>query len=238
MTKEAKNQGTVLIIDDNQSLLRLVEMTLTAQGFEVLTAADGESGLELFQTTLTPPDIVILDVMMPGMDGLEVCQRIRERSNVPLLFLTARGHAQSRAEGLMLGADDYMSKPYDVRELLARIEALLRRARMAYESPPKIWRFGKGALVINPGTHQVFVNRKLVHLTPTEYNLLHFLAKNGGRPLTINAIYNAVWSYESDADPKTVRWYIWRLRQKIEEDPDDPQFIHTEPGVGYRFSPI
>ncbi len=236
MKKEAQNQGTVLIIDDDQSLLRLVEMTLTARGFGVLTASDGESGLELFQTT--PPDIVILDVMMPGMDGLEVCQKIRECSNVPLLFLTARGHAQARVEGLMLGADDYMSKPYDVHELLARIEALLRRARLAYESPAKVWRFGEGALVINPGTHQVFVNRKLVHLTPTEYNLLHFLAKNGGRALTINAIYNAVWSYESDADPKTVRWYIWRLRQKVEEDPDNPQFILTEPGVGYRFSPI
>lgn len=238
MKKETKNQGTVLIIDDNQETLRLVEIALNARGFEVLTATDGESGLELFQTTLTPPDIVILDVMMPGMDGIQVCQRIRERSNVPLLFLTAVGHLQARVQGLMIGADDYMCKPYEVQELGARIDALLRRARLPYESPPKVWRFGEGKLVINSEAHQVFVNGKLVHMTPTEYDLLHFLAKNSGRALTINAIYNAVWSYESDADPKTVRWYIWRLRQKVEADPDTPQFILTEPGVGYRFSPI
>ncbi|MBN2003376.1 MAG: response regulator transcription factor [Anaerolineae bacterium] len=236
MKKEAENQGRVLIIDDDQNIVHLIKIALMARGFEVLTASDGESGLEIFQTT--PPDIVILDVMMPGMDGRQVCQRIRERSNVPLLFLTALGNVPARVQGLAIGADDYMSKPYEVQELIARVEALLRRARLPYESPPKALRFGEGALVINSETHQVFVNSKLVHLTPTEYDLLYFMAKNSGRPLTITAIYNAVWSYESDADPKTVRWYIWRLRQKVEADPDNPQFILTEPGMGYRFSAI
>jgi len=234
--EQCKGQGTILAIDDDKGLLRLVEMALKAHGFEVVTATDGEAGLENFQ--LNPPDLVVLDVMMPGMDGRMVCKRIRERSNVPILFLTARGQVQARVEGLMIGADDYLIKPFNVQELLARIDALLRRTRLPVESPPQILRFGGGSLVINHQTRQVFVNGKATHLTPTEYDLLLFLTRRAGRILSVDTIYNGVWSYESDADPKTVRWYIWRLRQKVEPDPNDPQFIITEPGIGYKFSSI
>jgi two-component system KDP operon response regulator KdpE len=233
---ENKGQGTILVIDDDKGLLRLVEMALNSRGFNVRTANGGEPGLESFQTD--PPDLVVLDVMMPGMDGRTVCKQIRKQSNVPILFLTARGQIQARIEGLMIGADDYLIKPFDVKELIARIEALLRRTRLPVDEPPQIMRFGSGSLVINHQTRQVFVNSNTIHLTPTEYELLRFLTQRAGHILSVNAIYNAVWSYESDADPKTVRWYIWRLRQKVEPDPNNPQFILTEPGIGYRFSSI
>ena len=229
-------QGTILIIDDDKGLLRLVEMALEAHGFEVKTALNGETGLELFQTD--PPDLVVLDVMMPGMDGRMVCKRLRERSTIPILFLTARDQVQARVEGLTLGADDYLIKPFNVQELVARIEALLRRTRLPAKTPPQILRFGGGALVINHDSRQVFVDGEQIHLTPTEYDLLHFLAERAGRVLSVDMIYNNVWSYESDADPKTVRWYIWRLRQKIEPDPNNPRFIITEPSLGYRFSTV
>lgn len=238
MTTDQKqnNQGKVLIIDDDQGLLRLVQMTLKAHSFEVLTATRGDQGLESFR--IHQPDIVVLDVMMPGMDGMTVCKKLREHSQVPILFLTAQKEVESRIEGLMLGADDYLVKPFHIQELVARIEALLRRTRLTSKPNPQILRFGGGALVINQDSRQVYVNGASVHLSPTEYNLLLFIAQRAGKPLSITTLYNAVWSYESDADPKTVRWYIWRLRQKIEPDPNSPQYIITESGSGYRFSTI
>ncbi len=174
---------------------------------------------------------------MPGMSGIEVCQEIREQSTVPILFLTARGHVQDLVEGLNAGADDYLVKPFNVQELQARIEALLRRARMPHDPQEvRVLRFGNGELVINRDAHQVFVRGRPVHLTPTEYRLLLYMAERAGRILSVDTLYNAVWSYESDADPKIVRWYIWRLRQKVEPNPDEPRYITTEPGIGYRFS--
>lgn len=232
--QEKSGQGKILVIDDDRGLVRLVQMALQARGFEVVTATSGLDGLERFRTEL--PDLVILDVMMPEMDGRAVCQSLREHSRVPILFLTAQGQIEARIEGLALGADDYMLKPFHVQELLARVEALLRRARMPAEARPQVLRFNGGALVINQETHQVYVNGESLHLSPTEYDLLLFLAQRAGKNLSVETLYNAVWSYESDADPKTVRWYIWRLRQKIEPDPNTPQFLITEPGIGYRFS--
>ncbi|MBN1486127.1 MAG: response regulator transcription factor [Anaerolineae bacterium] len=231
-----ENKGKILVIDDDKGLLRLVGMTLKAHGFQVQTADSGQKGLELFQQE--PVDLVILDVMMPGLDGRTVCQRIRERSTIPILFLTARGQVQDRVEGLMMGADDYVVKPFNIQELMARIESLLRRTRMITKEPPKVLRFGGGKLVINRETFQVFANGEEVHLTPTEYQLLLYLAERAGRVYSVKAIYNAVWSYDSEADPKTVRWYIWRLRQKVEADASNPAFILTEPGVGYRFTTL
>jgi DNA-binding response OmpR family regulator len=236
MNEDPKGQGTLLMIDDDTELLRLVKLAMESHGFEIKTAASGRAGLEIFQSD--PADLVILDIMMPGMDGHAVCKKLRERSNVPILFLTARGHVQARVEGLMLGADDYLVKPFDMKELAARIEALLRRTRLQVKTEPQIMRFEGGKLVINQDTRQVFVQGQSVHLTPTEYDLLRFMAERAGRVLSLTTIYNAVWSYDSDANPKTVRWYIWRLRQKLEPEPSSPRFILTEPGVGYRFSSI
>lgn len=231
-----EQQDTILVIDDDKGLLRLIEMTLQTRGFIVKTAVDGETGMEMFQQH--PPDLIILDVMMPGMDGMEVCKKIREQSYVPIIFLSARGHVQSRIEGLVSGADDYMLKPFHAQELLARIESLLWRARHPQEGSSAVRRFGSGWLVINLQTRQVFVNGEVVHLSQKEFNLLEYLTNSPGRVYQIDQIFENVWSYESDADPKTVRWYIWRLRQRLEPDPDNPRFILTEPGQGYKFSRV
>jgi DNA-binding response OmpR family regulator len=231
-----KGKTTILVIDDDEGLLNLVRTALNARNFRIETANSGEKGLELFYKNTV--DLVILDVMMPGMNGFEVCQRLRKHSKVPILFLTARAEVQDRVEGLMMGGDDYVVKPFSHQELLARVEALLRRAQISAKSAPKTYRFGGGSLVINSETLQVFVDGEQIHLTPTETQLLIFLAKHSGQVLSLETIYNGVWPYDSEADPKTVRWYIWRLRQNIEPDPSSPQFILTETGIGYRFTVI
>ena len=233
MARKKIDQNTILVIDDDPGLLGLIKMTLGAHGFQVKTAKNGQMGVELFQTYT--PDIIVLDVMMPGMDGLEVCKKIREQSYVPIIFLSASGHVQARIEGLLSGADDYMRKPFDVQELIVRIEALLWRMQHPAE-PSTIRRFGNGWLVINPQTQQVFIKGEALHVSETEYRLLDYLTEIPGRILSVNKIYERVWSYESDANPKTVRWYIWQLRKKIEPDSANPQFILTEVGLGYRFS--
>lgn len=234
--EELYNQGTVLLIDDDKGLLRLIELALKSRGFDVVTAYNGQLGLENFH--MHAPDLVVLDVMMPGMNGLDVCQKLRERSTVPVLFLTAQGEVEQRINGLTLGADDYLVKPFNVNELVARIEALLRRSRLTSPQKADVLRFADGYLVINQKTQQVFIDGDPLHLTPTEFDLLLYLAHRPGRTLAVQTLYNAVWSYESDADPKTVRWYIWRLRKKIEPNSKKPRFIITEPGLGYRFTPV
>ncbi len=231
--KGTAGQGKILIIDDDRGLLRLNELALRAHGFDVYTAQDGQTGLEIFHRV--DPDLVILDVMMPNLDGLTLCRKIRERSQVPLLFLSARGQVQDRIEGLKLGADDYIVKPFDVKELIARIEALLRRTQHSQTHPSQMLRFDNGRLVLNRETRQVFLNGEQLHLTPTESKLLFYLAERAGRVLSVETLYNAVWSYHSDADLNVVRWYIWRLRKKLKEE-EKGHFIITEPGIGYRFT--
>ncbi len=233
--KDNAGQGKILIIDDDQGLLRLNELALRGHGFEVYTASDGKSGLEMFYRI--NPDLVILDVMMPDLDGLTLCRKIREHSQVPLLFLSARGHVQARVEGLRLGADDYIVKPFDVQELVARIEALLRRTRHTPAYSSQVLRFDNGRLVLNRETRQVFLDGERLHLTPTESKLLFYLAERAGRILSVETLYNAVWSYHSDADLNVVRWYIWRLRRKLKEG-ERGHFIITEPGIGYRFTTL
>ncbi len=232
-----KGKITILVIDDDEGLLNLVSTALKARNFNIETANSGAKGLEAFHRNTI--DLVILDVMMPGMNGFEVCQQLRKHSKVPILFLTARAEVDDRVEGLMMGGDDYVVKPFSHQELLARVEALLRRAQMSSaKSTPKTYRFGGGNLVINSESLQIYVRGEQIHLTPTETQLLIFLAKHSGQVLSIETIYNGVWPYDSEADPKTVRWYIWRLRQNIEPDPSNPQFILTEIGIGYRFTAI
>lgn len=174
--------------------------------------------------------------MMPDMDGWEVCDRLREASAVPIIFLTALDSVDHTVEGLQHGADDYLSKPFKVSELQARVHAALRRARMSHKKSDTL-RFNNGALVINRSEKRVFAHDQEVSLSPTEYNLLLFLAERAGRILPTEMIFNAVWGSTSDTDMDSVKWYIWRLRQKIEENPSEPRFILTERGKGYRFSP-
>jgi len=227
---------TILVIEDDPLQLRIICDTLKAVGFETLEAQDGSAGLrQLYQHR---PDLVILDVVMPGLDGWAVCQRIRELSTVPIIFITARDSKADVVKGLKLGADDYLSKPFEPVELQARVEALLRRISM---SPPKgrrILRFGGGELVIEPEVRKVMVRGEPVDLTSTEYRLLLFLAERAGRVLSVDSLSGALWPDDPDASVENVRWHVWRLRQKLEKDPDNPQYILTERGLGYGFAAL
>jgi two-component system KDP operon response regulator KdpE len=179
--------------------------------------------------------LVVLDVVMPGLDGWEVCKRIRELSTVPIIFITAKDSKEDLVKGLKLGADDYLVKPFEPVELQARVEALLRRI---YMSPPEgrhILRFAGGELVIEPEVRKVMVRGQVVDLTSTEYRLLLFMAERAGRVLSVDSLSDALWPDDPEVSVENVRWHVWRLRQKLEKDPDNPQYILTERGLGYGF---
>ncbi|MGB9776378.1 MAG: response regulator transcription factor [Anaerolineae bacterium] len=228
------NQERILVVDDDPEMQALLQALLEVQGFAVYTASDGETALQ--QVQQVAPDLVILDILMPGMSGKEVCQRIRRRSPVPILFLTAVDTVESVVDGLNRGADDYITKPFHPTELVARVQAMLRRARLS-AAPQRLLRFGNGELVINRDAGRVFRHGREVPLSPLEYNLLLFLAERAGHVLSPEALYQAVWGPGSEAGPGQVKWYIWRLRQKIEDDPAHPRFLLTERGRGYYFAP-
>jgi two-component system KDP operon response regulator KdpE len=224
---------TILAIDDDPSMLAIVGRILSKAGYDVATAPNAEAGWRVFQER--SPDLVLLDVMMPGVSGWELCERIRAVSTVPCIFLTARRIEADRVKGLDLGADDYIAKPFHADELRARVQAVLRRVRPAPDKPA-ILSFGAGGLVIDTARRAVRVNGQDADLTPTEYRLLVCLAEHPGQVLTTAQIFETVWHNETDALPANVKWYVWRLRQKIERDPGQPRFILTAPGVGYLFS--
>jgi len=227
----------ILAIDDDHLLLQLIQRSLESAGYEVTIACDGQGGLQQFHEI--QPHLVILDVMMPHMDGWETCRRIREISTVPIIMLTALGSHQDIVKGLKTGADDYLVKPFHPEELQARVDAVLRRLRMpppASDSSPL--RFGSGNLIIDPSNRQVMVSSQVIDLTPTEYDLLLFMARRAGRILSTDVIFDNVWPYDADAGPDSVKWYIWRLRKKIETDPRNPRYILTERGIGYRFATL
>jgi two-component system KDP operon response regulator KdpE len=224
----------ILVIDDDKFLLKLIQRLLQPEGYSVFAATSGEEGLALFHQVA--PDLVILDVMMPDLDGWEICRRLRETSAVPIIFLTAMNSEQNMVDGLVGGADDYLAKPFSAPELKARVAALLRRARMPV-SEAKIMRFGGGDLIVNRAEQIVFTHGQEVQLSPIEYNLLTFMADRAGQILPADLLYDAIWGSAADAQSQSVKWYVWRLRQKIEADPQEPRFILTERGKGYRFSP-
>jgi two-component system KDP operon response regulator KdpE len=224
----------ILAIDDDYVLLQVIRRSLETAGYEVATAFNGQSGLQ--QIREDTPHLVILDLMMPELDGWETCRRIRDISTVPIIMLTALESPQDVVKGLQLGADDYLVKPFHPQELQARVEAVLRRVRMPPpSSDTSPLRFGGGDLIIDPVNRQVTARTELVELTPTEYDLLLFMAKRAGRILSTDIIFDNVWSYDTDAGPESVKWYVWRLRNKIEDDPRNPRYILTERGIGYRF---
>jgi two-component system KDP operon response regulator KdpE len=227
----------ILAIDDDYLLLQLIQRSLESAGYDVIIALDGHSGLQQFHKS--QPHLVILDVMMPHIDGWETCRRIRDMSTVPVIMLTALGSHQDIVRGLKIGADDYLVKPFHPEELQARVEAVLRRMRMPPPSSDNSpLRFGGGALIIDPTNRQVMVDSQAIDLTPTEYDLLLFMAKRAGRILSTEVIFDNVWPYDAEASPDSVKWYIWRLRNKIESDPRNPRYILTERGIGYRFTPL
>lgn len=225
----------ILAIDDDYLVLRLIQHSMEKLGYEIATAQDGVAGLEKLHEI--KPHLVILDLMMPHLDGWETCRSIRAVSKVPIIILSARGSQQDILKGLKMGADDYLVKPFYPEELQARIEAVLRRSRIPIPDSDKLpLRFSGSDLVIDPVNRQVMVHNKIVDLTPTEYDLLLFMARRMDRVLPIDVIFENVWPYYAEASLNSVKWYIWRLRRKIEDDPRNPRYILTEHGIGYRFA--
>lgn len=227
----------ILAIDDDTLVVRLIQHSLEKLGYEVVTALDGKSGIDLLHQK--QPHLIILDLMMPYMDGWETCRSIRTFSKVPIIILSARGSQQDILKGLKMGADDYLVKPFYPEELQARIEAVLRRVRMPTSDSNKLpLRFGGSDLVIEPTNRQVFVRNQAIDMTPTEYDLLLYMARHADRVLPIEVIFENVWPYYADASLNSVKWYVWRLRRKIEDNPRNPKYILTEHGIGYRFAAL
>jgi DNA-binding response OmpR family regulator len=226
---------TILVVDDDPAQVKVIEMTLRGANYEPITATNGADGLKTF--SLHQPDLVVLDVMMPDMDGWETCYRIRQISTVPIIFLTGRQTIDDKVSGLKLGADDYLVKPFLPDELLARVETVLRRTYRTRQPLASMLRAGPDIL-INQASHEVFVRGDLRPLQPAEFTLLVLLAEHAGDTLGINAIAEALNISEHERRRDRVKWHIWKLRQSIEDDPKHPKLIVTDPGVGYRLEPL
>lgn len=226
-------KGKLLIIDDDAKLVQALELYLSKAGYEVITAADGLEGLQ--EVYAHRPDLIILDIMMPKMDGWKACRRIREVSDVPIIMLTARGQEYDKVKGLKQGADDYVAKPFGLKELAARVEAVLRRTRLPPPAEGAVL-YADEELVIDSERWEVSRGGEPLELTATERRLLFYLVDNAGRVLTHRQLLERVWGPEYIDDVDYVKLYIWRLRQKIEEDPSQPRYILTERGIGYKFA--
>lgn len=222
----------VLVVDDEPETIKYVGANLRARGYDVLSAEDGQTALEAFRKSVV--DLVILDIVMPAPDGFEVCRAIRRRSGVPIIMLSARGQEKDIVRALDLGADDYLTKPFGVEEMLARVRAALRRTPQTGVAPrPPL--LVMEHLKIDFAARRITVRGREVQLTPTEHDLLVHLAINAGRVLTHRALLQAVWGPEYGDETEYVWVYVRRLRRKIEPDPGNPRYILTQPGVGYCF---
>jgi len=220
----------ILLVDDEPAVLRALRANLVARGYEVATAEAGEEALDEFARRRT--DLVVLDLMLPGMSGIEVCEAIRTMSAVPILVLSARGEEQTKVQALDLGADDYLTKPFGIDELLARVRALLRRSPSGTAEADGILQVGR--LTLNDQAHEVRRDGVPLDLTPREYDVLAYLIRNTGRVVTHRVLLNAVWGPQYGRETQYLRVFINRLRRKVEDDPSHPHYIITEPGVGYR----
>jgi DNA-binding response OmpR family regulator len=224
---------TILTADDDPQLLRLVARNLELEDYDVLTASDGKQALE--QIEQHAPDLVLLDVMMPRMDGFTVCQLVREFSAVPIIIVTARGQDQDKVRGLDLGADDYLTKPFSIEELLARVRSVLRRAQFTASEQTHAMRTTMtiGEMTIDFAQHLVTMGGREIELTPTEYRILAYLAQNAGRVVTQDLLLEHVWGSEYVGEGHMLQVNINRLRRKIEPDPMHPRYILTKVGIGY-----
>jgi len=225
------SDASILIVDDEPEILRAVQAGLKAQGYVVQTATNGEEALRL--ASRSAPDLVILDLMMPGMDGLEVCRRLRAWTDVPILVLSARSQERQKVAALDLGADDYLTKPFGMDELTARIRATLRRYRRV--PPTDAPTFTAGDLEVDYTRRLAFKAGQELKLTPLEYEILRFLTQNADRVITHRQVLAAVWGPEDVEETQYLRVHVGHLRRKIEANPARPRLIVTEPGVGYRF---
>ncbi len=224
----------ILLVDDEPMVTDVMERYLRREGFQVLLAADGEAAVATAQESA--PDLILLDLMLPKIDGLTAFRQIRSHSSVPVIILTAKGEETDRIVGLETGADDYIAKPFSPREVVARVKAVLRRAgRAAAPASGDSIRFDQ--LLINPRTRDVHVDRRKVELTAKEFDLLWFLASNPGDVFTRAQLLDQVWDFQYAGDASTVTVHIRRLRMKIEPDPDHPRYIKTVWGVGYKLAP-
>ena len=222
----------ILVVDDDRKTVDLIRLYLERAGFGVRVAHDGERALELVGESV--PDLLILDLMLPKIDGLDVCLAVQAVNPVPVIMLTARTTEGDKLAGLETGADDYMTKPFSLRELVARVKAVLRRTRGADGEPSEV---RSGDLVIDLLHHEARLSGELVRLTPKEFNLLRVLARERGRPLTRASLLERAFGFDYDGLERTVDAHIANLRKKIEPDPAHPHYILTEPWIGYRFHP-
>ena len=222
----------ILVVDDEERMVRFIRLNLEHDGFEVIEAFRGMQAIEQLRSKL--PDLILLDVMMPDIDGFEVLRIIREMSTVPVIMLTAKGEEEDRVQGLEWGADDYITKPFSPRELVSRVRAVLRRTEISAGT-------SHGPIVVDDrlkidfDRREVWVEGELIQLRPTEYRLLYHLVQNAGWVITHDQLLAKVWGYEYRDEPHYVRLYINYLRKKLEQDPANPKYILTERGVGYRF---
>jgi two-component system KDP operon response regulator KdpE len=221
----------ILIVDDEEDTVHLISMLLEKRGFETIKAFSAEDALR--KAYRHQPDLALLDIMMPDMDGWEICKRIREMSDVPIIFLTARSDVKDVVRGLEMGADDYVTKPYDNDELVARVRAHLRRSPRPNMSEELV--FDEGEFRINFMNREVWVRNELKHLTPKEFNLLAVLVRNAGRVVTRTELVTQAWGEEYSDAIDSLKLYIHYLRQKVETNPQQPDYIVTSRGVGYRF---
>ena len=228
-------QPRILIVDDDLPIIKFLRANLQAKDYEILVATDGAEAIETVEREL--PDLIILDIMMPKIDGVEVCRRLRKWSQIPIIMLSARGDATDKVECLNLGADDYISKPFSVEVLIARVKAVLRRTE-AVGAIPTQPSFTAGDLYINFAKRQVTVAGNEVKLTPTEYALLQELVLNKGKVLTHIHLLNKVWGLEYREERQYLHVFVRRLRAKLEPDPRNPRYITAVSGVGYQFEDI
>ena len=228
----SERRQTILVVDDEPRMTRFIRMNLELEGFQVIEAHSGLEALEKVRTDL--PDLVVLDVMMPEMDGFETLEMLREISTVPVIMLTVRADEDDKVHGLELGADDYVTKPFGARELISRVKAVLRRTQGGVKPEEAILRIDD-RLSIDFNNREVIVENKRIKLRPTEYRLLYHLVENAGWVVPHETLLAKVWGYEYQEEVHYLRLYITYLRQKIEQDPSNPHYILTERGVGYRF---
>jgi two-component system KDP operon response regulator KdpE len=223
----------VLVVDDEPQITRVLKTVLTSQGYSVRSAAEGESALVNFKEWA--PELVITDLAMPHMDGVELCRRIRETSNVPIIVLSVKGEERTKVDALDSGADDYVTKPFGIDELMARVRAALRRS--GGEASPEPSSFEAGDFRVDMDARRVHTQGREVRLTPKEFDLFVYMARHPNRVLTHAALLEAVWGQASQEQPEYLRVFMGQLRKKLEPDPSNPRYLVTEPWVGYRFNP-
>ena len=223
----------ILTVDDEPRYLRLLEANLKTEGYTVVTASDGLQALEVFSAQ--PVDLVLLDIMMPRLDGFGTCQRIREFSNVPIIMLTAKGEEQDRVKGLDLGADDYLVKPFSATELLARVRAVLRRSQSGQPSLSTAWRLSAGELTIDRRARRATLNGQLLDLSPKAFAVLEYLMTHPDEVVSRERLLQLVWGWEYPVGTRTVDTRMFELRKALGDDPAEPKFIETHAGEGYCF---